>query len=246
MLVPLKVIRPARDGGERVSKTGRCPRCDRTRAMTKDERTLLEGGWSDEFGREFPRTINMVRHVAARRARQTTGARGHDDILGELMAAACYAAMTFHDPRTSFGTYLMTCLKRFHLREIEHSRKVAGDVSFDSAAFVINNWGRTADDTLEDRRDDETGEVDWRETVRRILNSVRTARQRLGLTGSQQWNPVAIAREERFVRMRYGLGGGGSMSLEEIARAEGITKERVRQVISQWVYRARALFEECP
>jgi RNA polymerase primary sigma factor len=38
------------------------------------------------------------------------------------------------------------------------------------------------------------------------------------------------AREQKVMRMRYGLGGGCPQSLEDVARSLGISRERVRQI----------------
>lgn len=43
---------------------------------------------------------------------------------------------------------------------------------------------------------------------------------------------VLDTRERRIVSLRYGLGGSGPLTLEEIGNAAGITRERVRQLLN--------------
>ena len=42
--------------------------------------------------------------------------------------------------------------------------------------------------------------------------------------------PAATEREREVVRMRYGLTDGEPRTLEEVGRAFGVTRERVRQI----------------
>ena len=37
-------------------------------------------------------------------------------------------------------------------------------------------------------------------------------------------------REEKVIRMRFGVGGGGEHTLEEVGRPFGVTRERIRQI----------------
>jgi RNA polymerase primary sigma factor len=49
-------------------------------------------------------------------------------------------------------------------------------------------------------------------------------------------------RERRVLELRYGLGGGEPMTLEEIGRHFGVTRERVRQVESRALHKLRRIF----
>ena len=37
-------------------------------------------------------------------------------------------------------------------------------------------------------------------------------------------------REQRILRMRFGIGGSGEHTLEEIGKIFGVTRERIRQI----------------
>ena len=41
---------------------------------------------------------------------------------------------------------------------------------------------------------------------------------------------VLPGRERHFVERRYGLGGGGCATLQEVGREIGVTRERARQI----------------
>ncbi len=46
-------------------------------------------------------------------------------------------------------------------------------------------------------------------------------------------------REERVLRLRFGLGGGGGMTLEEVGEAFGVNRERIRQVEAKGLRKLR-------
>ena len=50
-------------------------------------------------------------------------------------------------------------------------------------------------------------------------------------------------RESRFVTLRYGLDGKGPRSLRQISEMEGLSKERVRQVVDLAVKKMRESME---
>ncbi len=50
-------------------------------------------------------------------------------------------------------------------------------------------------------------------------------------------------RERRIIEMRYGIGGGAPMTLEETGKVLGITRERVRQIQEKTIGKLRLLRE---
>jgi RNA polymerase primary sigma factor len=48
-------------------------------------------------------------------------------------------------------------------------------------------------------------------------------------------------RERQVLELRYGLGGGDAMTLEDVGRAFGVTRERVRQVETRALLKLKAL-----
>jgi RNA polymerase primary sigma factor len=46
-------------------------------------------------------------------------------------------------------------------------------------------------------------------------------------------------REQEVLRMRFGLDGGGDQTLEEVAQAYGLTRERARQIEKRALQRLR-------
>jgi RNA polymerase primary sigma factor len=47
-------------------------------------------------------------------------------------------------------------------------------------------------------------------------------------------------REERILRMRFGLGDGVPRTLDEVGRTIGVTRERIRQIEAEVVRKLRA------
>ena len=50
-------------------------------------------------------------------------------------------------------------------------------------------------------------------------------------------------RERVILKLRFGLGGAKAMTLEEVSRAIGRTRERVRQIQNQALETLRAVIE---
>jgi RNA polymerase primary sigma factor len=46
-------------------------------------------------------------------------------------------------------------------------------------------------------------------------------------------------REERILRMRFGLGGMGEHTLEEVGQTFGVTRERIRQIEAKALQKLR-------
>ena len=70
-------------------------------------------------------------------------------------------------------------------------------------------------DFLEDHRKDELGGPADRQLLKSRLNDALR-----GLT----------YQEQQVIRLRYGLSGGGTHTLEEIGRTFRVTRERIRQI----------------
>ena len=56
--------------------------------------------------------------------------------------------------------------------------------------------------------------------------------------------PQLPEREQRILRLRFGMEGGEGMSLEDIGREFGLTRERIRQLQNQGLKTLRRLMVE--
>jgi RNA polymerase primary sigma factor len=63
--------------------------------------------------------------------------------------------------------------------------------------------------------------------------------QRLLVERVEQVLDTLTPREARILRLRYGLQGGRSYTLEEVARVFGLTRERIRQIQKRALQRLR-------
>lgn len=218
--VPLRVVSRQNDGTDRIVKTGRCPRCNRHREMTDDERTLLTGGYVAEFKRDFPSTIGMVYHFVNRQFRERRGFVPRDDLLGPMMVKACYAAMTYADPKILFSTYLAVCLQQRGDRDVyvtePHLSLTFGDYSGEGMERAEAD--RTHETVVE------TG--DARDTIAMLLHRANLGESRT-----------------RVIRWRYGMDGE-SLTLSEIGQRMGFSKERARQLEISAVERLRRMAEQ--
>ena len=50
---------------------------------------------------------------------------------------------------------------------------------------------------------------------------------------------AALAKEQKILKMRFGLGGTISHTLEEVGKEFGVTRERIRQIESKAVEKIR-------
>jgi RNA polymerase primary sigma factor len=48
--------------------------------------------------------------------------------------------------------------------------------------------------------------------------------------GGRPVEEILTAREKTVIAMRYGIGGGEPMTLEQVGQVFGVTRERVRQI----------------
>ena len=80
------------------------------------------------------------------------------------------------------------------------------------------------------------------------MTSSRTKRQTTQLTQQRRrcWR-VAVGevlselseREQEIVRLRFGLDGGQAKTLEEVGKAFGVTRERIRQIEAKTLAKLR-------
>ena len=93
---------------------------------------------------------------------------------------------------------------------------VKNPISFET---VISDFGDSADSTLEDMIADTTAPNPYQEVVRAILmEGVRKLLARL---------PI---KDEKIIRLRYGIGEPEEQTLAEIGIKFGVTRERIRQI----------------
>jgi RNA polymerase primary sigma factor len=61
---------------------------------------------------------------------------------------------------------------------------------------------------------------------------------------AQQWLKQRLAelapREQEMLKLRFGLGGGEALTLKEVGHEFGVTRERVRQIVSAAIDRLRS------
>ncbi len=79
--------------------------------------------------------------------------------------------------------------------------------------------------TMSDPEGDRTDEFDMSETIARLFESLRP-------------------REQQVLGLRFGLGGTSRLSLSQVGKELGISKERVRQIQDRALQKLRAAAEE--
>jgi RNA polymerase primary sigma factor len=79
-------------------------------------------------------------------------------------------------------------------------------------------------DLIEDRSSEAPTEAATRQLLHELLNEVLTS-----------FNP----REERILKLRFGLDDGQPRTLEEVGRKFGLTRERIRQIEAEALRRLR-------
>ena len=48
-------------------------------------------------------------------------------------------------------------------------------------------------------------------------------------------------RERKVIELRYGLGGGEPMTLEEVGKYFGVTRERIRQIETRTLFKLKSM-----
>ena len=81
--------------------------------------------------------------------------------------------------------------------------------------------------TMSDPEGDRTGEVDMDESVGRMMAALRP-------------------REQQVLSLRFGLGGQSRLSLSQVGKVLGVSKERIRQIQDRALQKLRAIAEEGP
>jgi RNA polymerase primary sigma factor len=66
---------------------------------------------------------------------------------------------------------------------------------------------------------------------RGTLSPVESAEQQILSEDVESALASLTSREARILRLRYGLGGGRPLTLNEIGKRIGVTRERVRQIV---------------
>jgi RNA polymerase primary sigma factor len=79
--------------------------------------------------------------------------------------------------------------------------------------------------TMSDPEGDRTGEIDMDETVAKMMELLRP-------------------REQQVLALRFGLDGKGRLSLSQVGKVLGVSKERVRQIQDRALEKLRAVADE--
>jgi RNA polymerase primary sigma factor len=96
-------------------------------------------------------------------------------------------------------------------------------VSFDATRHANANFNLLQ--TISDPEGDRTAQIDTDETVGRLMEVLRP-------------------REQQVLIFRFGLGGGERLSLSQVGRILGVSKERVRQIEDRSLEKLRARADE--
>ncbi|GBD35153.1 RNA polymerase sigma factor SigB [bacterium HR36] len=173
--------------------------------------------------REMLITANM--RLVASIAKKYAERLGHPGAFFELFSdgnvSLIRAVEKFDYMRgNKFSTYATWAIRKNFTRsipaeQIHHDRFITG----------LEEMFETAEDTRSDEFEQVTQANRARESIIKLLDCLEE-------------------RERRIIQLRIGLGEARGMTLEEVGRELGITKERVRQLEARGMNKLRALLEQ--
>jgi RNA polymerase primary sigma factor len=76
-----------------------------------------------------------------------------------------------------------------------------------------------------------------------VLEPFEEASEHLQKEGVQKALAVLPDRERRVIELRYGLSGAEPLTLEEVGRTFGVTRERIRQIENNTLKKLKRLPE---
>lgn len=170
----------------------------------------------EEVDRLVNENMQLAKYFAAKWS--GPGNIDYEEAFSRAMAGLLRAAELFDPAHGKFGTYaawhIKSVLGRFftNLKRLKRGGGTAIHIHLDAP---LPN-GSTLADMIPDESTDTSGHRMF--SADETKQSVRT------------WLDALDEREQAIIRARFGLDGGQSQTLEQIALRYGLTRERIRQI----------------
>ncbi len=209
----------------RIAPSGSYPRP----LSREEERACLEqaaAGDMDARNRLVEHNMRLVAHIVKKYYSQSGEL---DDLLsigtiGLIKGINSYRA----DRGVRLATYASRCIENEILMHFRAQRKTAGEVSLSEALDSEDEDGNLSFLDVVAQEDDLAERVDLREECGRLRGCVETELD---------------AREEKIIRLRYGLGGAEPLTQNETAQRCGISRSYVSRIEKKALEKLRRAME---
>ena len=158
------------------------------------------------------RTIRIPVHMVETMSRVTRVTRDLTVSLGRAPTAEEVAAVMSEDPRTPMTAERVEEIRRFDRQPVSLETPVGDEGDAELGDLIEDRDAVSPLDAVADRM--------LKEQLASVLNSLD-------------------GREQRVLRLRFGLDDGHARTLEEVGREFGLTRERIRQIESQALRKLR-------
>jgi RNA polymerase primary sigma factor len=158
------------------------------------------------------RTIRIPVHMVETMSRVTRVTRDLTVQLGRAPTSEEVAAVMSEDPRTPMTAERVEEIRRFDRQPVSLETPVGDEGDAELGDLIEDRDAVSPLDAVADRM--------LKEQLASVLNSLD-------------------GREQRVLRLRFGLDDGHARTLEEVGREFGLTRERIRQIESQALRKLR-------
>jgi RNA polymerase primary sigma factor len=158
------------------------------------------------------RTIRIPVHMVETMSRVTRVTRDLTVSLGRAPTSEEVAAVMSEDPRTPMTAERVEEIRRFDRQPVSLETPVGDEGDAELGDLIEDRDAVSPLDAVADRM--------LKEQLASVLNSLD-------------------GREQRVLRLRFGLDDGHARTLEEVGREFGLTRERIRQIESQALRKLR-------
>ena len=158
------------------------------------------------------RTIRIPVHMVETMSRVTRVTRDLTVSLGRAPTSEEVAAVMSEDPRTPMTAERVEEIRRFDRQPVSLETPVGDEGDAELGDLIEDRDAVSPLEAVSDRM--------LKEQLASVLNSLD-------------------GREQRVLRLRFGLDDGHARTLEEVGREFGLTRERIRQIESQALRKLR-------
>ncbi len=149
------------------------------------------------------RTIRIPVHMVETMARVTRATRDLTSTLGREPTTEEVAELLSEDPRTAMNASRVEQIRKLGRQTISLETPIGDDDGAELGHLIEDEDAVSPFDAVADTM--------MREQIARVIGSLD-------------------GREQRVLRLRYGLDDGHARTLEEVGREFGLTRERIRQI----------------